>query len=160
MQTHHTFFIFIKNCLGIDRGVLVKIISWLFILLFFYAATSKLLDYEKFKAQMGQSSMLTPYVAFLAWAVPSFEVLIGLLLFIPRTMLIGLYASFTLMMVFTNYIAIMLVSGGKIPCSCGGILQNMTWFEHLIFNILFATIAILGIIMKTKVSENKSYYLK
>jgi len=32
------------------------------------------------------------------------------------------------------------------PCSCGGILSDMNWNQHLIFNIVFTMIALTGLI--------------
>lgn len=127
------------------RRIIAEVISYLFIGLFIYAAVSKLQDYEKFKAQMGQSTMLTSYAGVLAWAVPGIEIGIALLLFIPRTVLAGLYAAFTLMVSFSAYIGILLAAGGHLPCSCGGILEKMSWTQHLVFNMVFVVLAGIGI---------------
>ena len=64
-----------------------------------------------------------------------------------RFRLIGLYAAFTLMTMFTVYIIAILQFSYKIPCSCGGILESMGWTEHLIFNIGFVLLAVGGIVM-------------
>ena len=82
---------------------MVEIISYLFIILFVYAAVSKLLDFEHYKAQIRQSSLLNAFVVYVAWGVPVTEILVSLLFFLPKLRLAGLWASFTLMVIFSIY---------------------------------------------------------
>ena len=46
------------------KNILLEFICFLFILLFVYAALSKLLVFDEFKIQIGQSPMLTPFVGY------------------------------------------------------------------------------------------------
>jgi uncharacterized membrane protein YphA (DoxX/SURF4 family) len=126
--------------------------AFLFILLFTYAGFSKLLDYQKFRVQLGQSPLLTAFSGWVAWIIPLVEILISLFLLFPKFRTIALYASFSLMVVFTAYIVAILRFSEFIPCSCGGILQNMTWSTHLKFNLCFVLLAA-GAIMAD--SQNK-----
>src|SRR5688572_19672863 len=87
------------------QQIVVEIIVFLFLLLFLYAACSKLTEYNKFIGQMGKSPILTNFAPILAWAVPAVEIIICLMLMITRWRLLGLYSAFTLMVVFTLYIA-------------------------------------------------------
>jgi hypothetical protein len=50
---------------------------------------------------------------------------------------------------FTAYIITILNFSEYIPCSCGGILQNMTWKTHLVFNIGLVLLSIAGILIET-----------
>lgn len=134
----------------------VDFIGYLFILLFLYAAANKLLDFQKFKVQLGQSPLLTDYATVIAWLVPSVEIIICILLYFKRTQLIGLYASFSLMLMFTIYITIILNFAERIPCSCGGILDQMGWVAHLIFNIAFVLLAVAGIFLHGKFNQRYS----
>jgi len=134
---------------------MVEIISYLFIILFIYAAVSKLLDFEQFKAQIGQSSLLGAFVVYVAWGVPVVEILVSLLFFFPKLRLAGLWASFTLMVIFSTYIIFVLSFAVSIPCSCGGVIASLSWSQHLIFNIGFVFLAILGISLIQKPIENK-----
>lgn len=113
-----------------------KVASYFFILLFCYAAISKALDFENFQVQIGQSPLLSAYAGFVSYAIIILELLIVVLLAIPKTNLIGLYSSTALMSAFTIYIYLILNYSDFVPCSCGGILEKMGWTEHLIFNIL------------------------
>jgi len=127
------------------RTIVLDIILVLFAVLFVYAAVSKLISYDEFKAQIGKSPLITHHEWWIVWAIPSLEIVIAVILFIPRLQLIGLYSAFTLMFIFTIYIAFMLVFTPNLPCSCGGILSAMGWKEHLIFNIAFTVLAVVGI---------------
>ncbi|MDR6785716.1 putative membrane protein YphA (DoxX/SURF4 family) [Pedobacter africanus] len=131
-------------------GGFIAIISNGFILLFVYAATSKLLLHDKFVLQIGQSPMLSAYAGLLAWMVPVLELLLALMLVFERLRLVGLYGSLSLMVAFTAYIYIILNYTENIPCSCGGVLEKLGWPEHLVFNIGFVVLAIIAITLSNK----------
>jgi uncharacterized membrane protein YphA (DoxX/SURF4 family) len=132
------------------RTAAINTIVFLFILLFVYASVSKFIDYGLFKAQLGKSPLITRYAGVLAWLVPVSELVIVLLLFIPRFVLIGLYMSFSIMFAFTAYIVFILNFSPYVPCSCGGILEKMGWTEHLFFNIGFLILGLIGIVLQNK----------
>jgi hypothetical protein len=140
------------------KKLFLEIISFLFVLLYSYAALSKLLDFEQFRVQIGQSPILTPFAGWVSWTVPSAELLISVLLVFPPTRLIGLYASFSLMVMFTTYIFLIQHFSEVVPCSCGGILQSMGWTTHFFFNLFFILLALWGILKSSKPAspgENK-----
>ena len=136
------------------RQTFIEIISILFILLFVYAATSKLIDYQKFRVQLGQSPMLTSFAGFVAWFIPGIEIVIALALSFSRTRLLGLYCSFSLMTMFTAYIFILTHYSDYVPCSCGGVLQKMSWNQHFIFNIIFLILALTNVIFHKSHGQN------
>jgi len=129
------------------KGLIVEIMASLLILLFIYAAVSKLLDYHTFKIQLSKSPFITQYANFVAWALPIGEILVGLALAIKKTRIIGLYASLFLMTMFTAYIYAMLHYSYYIPCSCGGILSKMDWNTHFWFNVVFVLLSVIGILV-------------
>jgi uncharacterized membrane protein YphA (DoxX/SURF4 family) len=135
------------------QNKVVTVICYLYMLLFTYAAFSKLLDFINFKVQLGQSPLLSAFVEYISWAVPVTELLIVVLLAIPRFRLIGLFASFSLMIMFTAYIYIILNYSSFIPCSCGGILEKLGWKEHLLFNLVFVLLAVIGILILRKCEQ-------
>lgn len=126
------------------------IVSLLLILLFVYTAGSKLADYDNFQFGLSESPYIASYAGMLAWAIPGVELLIVALLLFPSFRLTGLYASFVLMLLFTLYIAAMLLSGMDIPCSCGGVLEEMSWSMHIVFNSVFVVLSAIAIILETK----------
>jgi uncharacterized membrane protein YphA (DoxX/SURF4 family) len=135
----------------------ITIISVLLAFLFVYAATSKLLDVEKFRVQIGQSSMLTPIAGFVAWFIPLLEIILALMLLIKRFQFYGLVGSFGLMVLFTGYIIAVLqfseyLPTGRqaVPCACGGVIQRLGWTGHLIFNSSFVLLAGLGLVLLSR----------
>ncbi len=101
------------------KNLIITVICYLYVLLFVYAAVSKLLDFENFQVQLGQSPLLSAYAGWVSWGVIITELVISLLLVLNKTRLLGLYLSFTLMVMFTTYIYIILNYSAFIPCSCG-----------------------------------------
>lgn len=129
---------------------IIDIISALFIVLFVYAAATKLIDYDKFRLQLGQSPVLTAFAGTIVWLVPAIEVVIAMLLATKRFRLAGLYASFSLMVMFTAYIVVITRFSEYVPCSCGGVLEKLSWDQHLVFNIGFVALASIAIVVYPK----------
>lgn len=130
------------------KNTIVEIIAAILIFLFVYAALSKILDFDKFKYQLGQSPFITRISGIVAWAVPLGELLVSILLIIKRTRLTGLYLSFFLMLLFTGYIFMMLRYSSYLPCSCGGVLSVMSWKQHFIFNLAFTCLSLVGVLIQ------------
>jgi len=128
----------------------MEIICSLLIILFVYAALSKLGSYEMFTVQLSKSPFITSFSKLVAWTIPTIELMIALLLTIKKARLTGLYASFFLMSLFTAYLTIMLNFSYYIPCSCGGVLEYLSWNQHIAFNGFFIAISAVGAIMQHK----------
>ncbi|RYZ27002.1 MAG: hypothetical protein EOP49_42780 [Sphingobacteriales bacterium] len=124
--------------------------TYLHILLFTYAAVNKILDYDNFSAQLGQSPLLSAFAGIIAPAVPAVEIGISALLMLPASRVLGLYLSFALTVMFTAYIFIILTYSSFVPCSCGGILEDMTWTQHLFFNLGFVLLSALALLLALK----------
>jgi len=132
------------------KNLIVEIVCYLFVLLFVYAAVSKFLDFENFQVQIGQSPLIS---AFALWVTPGvliLELSTAFLLIISKYRMLGLYASLFLMSLFTAYIFIVIHYSSFVPCSCGGILEKMSWNTHLVFNLIFIALAITAIFMQCK----------
>ncbi|MNV94923.1 hypothetical protein D3C71_1897640 [compost metagenome] len=84
----------------------------------------------------------------LVWMLPVVELAIVALLLFQKTQILGMYASFILMLLFTLYV------GGAVyniyertPCACGGLFKRLGWEKHFRVNIFFTIISIIGIIL-------------
>lgn len=121
-----------------------EIACFLIVVLFTYAAFSKISEYEDFQRQVGQSPLLTAFTGFVVWFIPSVEIIVSILLVMPRFRTVAFIMAFSLMVMFTTYIIAILNFTEYIPCSCGGVLSSMGWREHLIFNIVFVIISACG----------------
>lgn len=118
-----------------------EIISALFLLLFVYTATSKFITHNAFLVTLKESGILNFASNFLSWAVPAVEIVVSFMLFIPYSRTVGLICSFALMLLFTIYIAYMLMTSPHLPCSCGGIIGMLSWKAHLWLNIFLTMLA-------------------
>jgi len=136
---------------------ITETICLLFILLFIYASISKLMDFENFQVQVGQSPLISAFASWIAWLVLILELTIALLLYIPKFKIWGLLGAFSLMTFFTIYIFIVLNYSSFVPCSCGGILEKMSWKVHLVFNFVFILLAALAVYWQTKIDHVKIF---
>lgn len=118
-------------------------------LLFLFASVSKWIDFKKFVGDINNQpfpNWITPY---LTYSLPPLEVLITLALMFERTRTAGFYASLILMTAFTAYSAAVLLNlFDYVPCSCGGVIRNLTWSQNLILNLFFVAISLAGILLR------------
>jgi uncharacterized membrane protein YphA (DoxX/SURF4 family) len=138
------------------RNTLIEIIAWLFVILFLYTGISKLMEYAVFKEQLSTSPIIGQIASIVAWGLPLIEFIVSLLLFFPRYRLKGLYAALVLMVLFTCYVIAILTFSDKLPCSCGGVLEQLSWQGHLIFNSAFIALAIIAIILNRRTRQTTS----
>lgn len=138
------------------RKAFVLFVSLCVGLLFGYAAITKLTDYENFRFGLSESPFISPFSSMLAWIVPVTELVIVVFLLLSYTRLAGLYAASIVMFLFTFYIAAMLLFAVDIPCSCGGVLESMSWPVHLVFNAVFTLLSVTGVIMEHKRKRMKN----
>ena len=128
------------------RTILIEIISISLIILWSYAAFSKFANLERSHSEMLNQVFSVWLAEVLYWLIPSLELGLCALLIFTKTRLIGLYGSLILMSSFTLYIAVVMTGVfGRVPCSCGGILSNMPYSTHLIFNLFFVALAFVGV---------------
>lgn len=124
--------------------ILVEIIPALLILLFVYTATSKIITHNLFVYTLNRSPLLEQFSVPVSWILPAIELLISFLLIVPRWRHMGLILSTLLMSLFTLYLGYMVAFAPHLPCSCGGVLKELTWKQHLLFNIFFTVLAFAG----------------
>jgi len=144
-------FIRVVSFSWVKRSVLVEIIALFFVILFLYTGASKLLEFDVFQEQLGETP-LEPVAPIVAWGLPITEFIISLLLFFPRYRLKGLYATFIIMVLFTGYIIVLLTRDKELPCSCGGIVEALSWKGHLIFNSALILLSLAAIRMQKKIN--------
>jgi uncharacterized membrane protein YphA (DoxX/SURF4 family) len=114
-----------------------------------YAGASKLLDYERFRIELGKSPLLAGIAEWVGWALPAGEILLSTLLVIPRFQTLALFMAFSLMVMFTAYLITILNFSFYVPCTCGGILQGMSWKTHIQFNLVILLLTMTAILSKT-----------
>jgi len=134
----------------VKRSLLVEIIALFFVILFLYTGIAKLMEFDVFQEQLADSPVLEPVAPIVAWGLPIVEFIVSILLFFPRWRLKGLYAAFGLMVLFTSYVIALLTTSTELPCSCGGIIEALSWQGHLIFNSTLILLSIAAIKMERR----------
>lgn len=129
------------------RSTIPEIISAVFIFLFVYTALSKIFTFHLFAQTLKETPIIGGIADYIAIAIPTIELMISLLLFLPCTRRSGLYSTFVLMSIFTLYIGYMLIFTPQLPCTCGGVIEKMTWTQHLLFNVVFTLLALTAILL-------------
>jgi hypothetical protein len=139
------------------KQVTLECVCALLILLFLYASISKFLDFKTFIGQMNNQPLPNSWTPFLVWTIPLLEITISISLLFEYTRLLGLYASLILMIIFTVYTGIILLHFFPyIPCSCGGVIRNLSWTQHLFLNLFYILISVLGVILQHRRNFFKS----
>lgn len=139
------------------KDYVITIITVIFVLLFVYTGFAKLMDYTLFKEQVAESPILFSGAKYIALAIPVIEFVVAIMLVMPRLHQTGLYASFVLMLLFTGYVLAILLVNDKLPCSCGGIIQELSWNEHLIVNSILTILALTGVVFKRHLKRAKKF---
>ncbi len=126
---------------------ILSVIKYMLSILFIYAGVYKISNVSLFKSQLYQSpllpDLLIPYIAI---GLPLFEICLGVvLIFAYKLDYIALMISFCLMVFFSLYLIILFTLYTKPPCSCGGILSEMSYPVHITFNIIFTLLSLFAL---------------
>lgn len=124
----------------------INIVSYLFIAIFVYASLIKGLNLNVFQGQMMQSPIIPKnWIPFISIFIPLAELIIAILLIVPRYNVIGLGLSYSMMLFFSLYLASLVFAyGDNVPCACGGILGQLGYPIHISFNIILTIISLLA----------------
>jgi putative oxidoreductase len=143
------------------KQAFIEVAAALMILLFVYASVSKFLAFHQFIGEINNQPLPNSWTPFLVWTIPGSEILISILLIFERTRLVGFVASLVFMSVFTIYTLIILFHGfSYVPCSCGGVIEKLTWGQHLALNLFFVCISALSILLQRRRKVNSSKKIK
>ena len=133
------------------KAIWGEICCFLLVLLFLYASVSKYLDFATFKDEMHNQPFPIWLSDFFIWTVPPLEILISLAIishFIRAGKIrkYGLYGALGLMSAFTLYTVLVLANTfGRVPCSCGGVIRLLNWWQHAVFNLFFVGVSLLAL---------------
>lgn len=130
-------------------------ITILLLILWIPVSIHKILEFESFSLNISRQPINPSINKIIIYTIPILEILTSLLLLSSKYRLWGFILSTLLMGLFTGYIALALMDTWKnLPCSCGLIISNLGWAEHLWFNILFLIISLTGWILQSKHLKN------
>lgn len=128
----------------------------LLIILFSYTAIAKLIDIKLFAIEMHNQPLPWWFTSLLVYLLPSIELLIVMGLLLENHRFLALIISLVLMLFFTAYTILILIHMfPRVPCSCGGVIKNLTWKQHLVFNLFFDGIIIWALILNEDIRKHK-----
>jgi len=139
------------------KTILIEVITYFFILLFLYTGVAKLSEVHLFREQMLSSPFLGPLAGVFAWALPIGEILLAVALFIPALKLKALYGTLVLMSFFTLYVIIVYFVDNRLSCSCGGIIEQLTPKQHILFNSACVALSTLAIALHKHLLPSSSF---
>lgn len=126
-------------------ALLLEVVAWLLAALFTYTAVSKVYDWQG--TRMAMYNQVFPWwmADIILYTLPFVELGVAVLLLVSVWRKAGLLISIILLSLFTGYVAwVWLGFTDRVPCSCGGVLGSLGWGEHLVVNLLFLGMAIIG----------------
>ncbi|SEN71734.1 hypothetical protein SAMN05216436_12081 [bacterium A37T11] len=145
--THHTTF--------------YKVTVSLFAALWGFAALSKLTDIGRTRIEMDKQVFSKDIGAWVFWIVPCVELIVALLLAMPRRRRLGLQASLALMSLFSGYFASVLTGVfGFVPCFTVGIFTGWGHGQHLLFNMIFVALATTALVLTHKNRQQDGAHLQ
>ena len=139
------------------KNTVIEIITILFMALFFYTAINKLMVIPTLTSVLSQYPILGAYPKMAAWTIPIFEITIVGLLYFKRN--VGLWVSMITMACFSVYVSYMLLFHPKLPCTCGGLIQQLNWPQHLLLNIILFLLALISIVLTKQQQKHSLYHL-
>jgi len=134
---------------------MVLVIRLLAIFLFSYTAYAKLVDHERFFNGLANVQLIRGMADYIAWLVPLAEIVVAVLLLLPATARWGLYAFAGLLVLFSGYIISALMWEKTLPCHCGGVIEEMSWTQHLLFNLFFIGLGAIALRLNKQLSKLK-----
>ena len=136
------------------RNIFVQLIRFLLISLFCYTTFHKVIDLAKFESTLMKSTLISDsLVVILLYLVPILEVSIIILLLV-KNYLIGFYGAFFTLLLFTMYLIALNNFSFYKGCSCGGIFNEISYTQHLVVNIIFLLLSLVGIFLFPNKEKN------
>lgn len=138
------------------KELLINVIAYLFVILFVYTALSKWFLYSVYVSDLQRSPELGPFAGPISIIIPASELIVAGFLLFKRTQLLGFYGALLLMICFTLYVTYVLAMTTRRPCTCGGIIRELSWPNHLILNIILTFLALVGVLLTKRLVKNNS----
>ncbi|SFB39870.1 MauE/DoxX family redox-associated membrane protein [Algoriphagus aquimarinus] len=133
-------------------AILAEAVAWLLAALFTYTAVSKVYDWQGTRMAMYNQVFPVWMADAILYILPLVELGVAVMLLVSVWRKAGLLMSVILLSLFTGYVTIVWLGfTDRVPCSCGGILSSLGWGEHLVVNLVFLGIAIIGLWSHRKV---------
>ncbi|RQO77793.1 hypothetical protein DBR40_07400 [Pedobacter sp. KBW01] len=130
------------------KAALLDVITTVLILLWAFAALTKLLDYGHYRSDMHLQFFDGKVLHVLVPALPYTQICAALFLLSGRHRIYGLWLSMLLMMGFTVYVATVYYGYlSSHPKTCNGLFENSSWGGQLVINLGLLLVSVFGIIL-------------
>lgn len=126
------------------------------VILFTYVGITQIIFRDNVELNLLNSPLLSipkTWITILSWFIPVLELLTVALLLFPRSQLIGLYLTISILAIYICYNLGILYIAPYIPCSCGGMLKFLSWQQQLWITISCLIIAVLTLYLKKTIKS-------
>lgn len=111
-----------------------------------YSGLEKMLGFERSRRAFFNQPFPSELAEVLSYSIPIIELILALLLVLPKTRWWGYLGSAMLLAVFVTYVGLIWVGAfPRVPCNCAGIIESIGWTGHLILNLVLIGISIVGL---------------
>lgn len=115
-------------------------------ILLLYSAYYKIWHWDDFEVQLYTSILIADrYIPFLMFFLPSFEILISIIIFYFYKKNIGLFLSFFLLLLYTFYLIVLNKFSFSSICTNGGLFDGLDYSRHLLINLFFLMLNLIAI---------------
>lgn len=125
--------------------ILYNGIAHFFMLFFLYTAIAKFFEMGSFRQTLTSLQFISGLAGVISWSLAFLEIVIVSMLFAPQWRLSGLWSSAIVMSLFTLYLFGVYFIDDHLFRSFGGILEDLSLKQHIIFNIACIILASIGI---------------
>lgn len=132
------------------KKTIPSLISFIFVVLFAYAAIMKGAGFSDYLSKLKQSPGLPGYAQTVAYCVIILQTITVILLCYRPFRLWGLCSAFGLLAVFAGYIGTILIYSNNLPCTCIGLFEKLSWKANLVLTTVLMMAALSGIYMMRK----------
>lgn len=128
----------------------VTIITTLLLLLWIPVLIYKIVDLRIYRLGILYQPFSTKIGYYLVWILPALELITVILLVSWRkTMLWGLWLSFSLLLAYTIYAGIAHIGNWASKyCDCGRIISKISWGQHFWLNLFFLSLSGIAIYLE------------
>lgn len=125
-------------------------------ILLLYSAYYKIWHWDDFEVQLYTSILIADkYIPILMLFLPSFEILISIMIFYFYKKNIGLFLSFFLLLLYTFYLIALNEFSFSSICSNGGLFNVIDYSRHLLINLFFLTLNLIALYLNRNDSSSK-----
>lgn len=125
-------------------------------ILLLYSAYYKIWHWDDFEVQLYTSILIADkYIPILMLFLPSFEILISIMIFYFYKKNIGLFLSFFLLLLYTFYLIALNEFSFSSVCSNGGLFNVIDYSRHLLINLFFLTLNLIALYLNRNDSSSK-----